>query len=103
MLRIYWDAIEGIRLLEPALSQVKLRSRSLADQSERASTSVVLNLSEGAGSAMGIVVCATRRRSGRRAKCGRRAMLSRRLARVGPEIRARLNKIIGTLVNILKR
>jgi len=30
-------------------------------------------------------------------------MSSRRLARVGPEIRARLNKIIGTLVNILKR
>jgi len=53
MLRIYVDAIKVIRLLEPVLGEVKSKNANLADQCDRAATSVALNLSEGSGQRAG--------------------------------------------------
>jgi four helix bundle protein len=104
MLRIYGDAIEIIRLLNPVLEQVRLKNANLADQCDRASVSVALNLSEGAG-----------QRGGNRRQRYLTALGEARevwgacdvieakgLAQVSPEVRERLNKIIGTLVNVTK-
>jgi len=104
MLRIYADAIEVIRLLNPVLEQVKLKNANLADQCDRASTSVALNLSEGAG-----------QRGGNRRQRYLTALGEARevwgacdiieakgLTQVSQEIRARLHKIIGTLVNVTR-
>ena len=49
MLRIYADAIEVIRLLNPVLEKVKSKNAGLADQCDGGPVSVALNLSEGAG------------------------------------------------------
>ena len=104
MLRIYADAIEVIRLLHPVLEQVKLKNASLADQCDRASTSVALNLSEGAGQRGG-----NRRQryltalgEAREVWAGCDVIEAKRLAEVGSEIRGRLDKIIGTLVKVTK-
>ena len=104
MLRIYADAIEVIRLLNPVLEQVKLKNAGLAEQCDRAATSVALNLSEGAGQRAG-----NRRQRYLTALGEAREVWgacdiieAKRLAEVSPEIRSRLNKIIGTLVNITK-
>ena len=43
----YEVALEVARLLVPIVEELKPRSRDLADQLERASTSVVLNVAEG--------------------------------------------------------
>ena len=104
MLRIYADAIEVIRLLTPVLEQVKGKNANLADQCDRASTSVALNLSEGSGQR------ASNRRLRYQTALGEArevwgacdVMEAKRLAQVGPEIRSRLNKIIGRLVNITR-
>jgi four helix bundle protein len=104
MLRIYADAIEVIRLLTPVLEQVKGKNASLADQCDRATTSVALNLSEGSGQRGG------NRRLRYQTALGEAREVwgacdiieAKSLARVDPEIRARLNKIIGTLVNITR-
>ena len=47
MLRIRHDALEIIRMLRPTIEQLHRRDRNLADQLDRASTSVALNLAEG--------------------------------------------------------
>ena len=102
MLRIYVDAIKVIRLLEPVLGEVKSKNANLADQCDRAATSVALNLSEGSGQRAG------NRRLRYQTALGEARELwgacdiieAKRLAPINPEIRARLNKIIGTLVNI---
>jgi four helix bundle protein len=104
MLRIYSDAIEVIRLLEPVLSQVKARNPNLADQCDRASVSVALNVSEGAGQRGG-----NRRQryltalgEAREVWGASDVIEAKGLAHIGPEIRSRLNKIIGTLVNVTR-
>jgi four helix bundle protein len=102
MLRIYGDAIEVIRLLNPVLEQVKRQNANLADQCDRASVSVALNLSEGAGQRAG------NRRLRYQTALGEAREVwgacdiieAKGLAQVGEEIRSRLNKIIGTLVNV---
>jgi four helix bundle protein len=103
MLRIYDDAIEVIWLLQPVLDKVRLRDANLADQCDRSSTSVALNLCEGAGQRGG------HRRLRYQTALGEAREVwgtcdvigAKGLAAVSPEIRDRLNKIIGTLVNIL--
>jgi four helix bundle protein len=104
MLRIYGDAIEVIRVLEPVLREVKSRNANLADQCDRAATSVALNLAEGSGQRAG-----NRRQRYLTALGEAREVWgacdiieAKRLSRVDGEIRARLNKIIGTLMNITK-
>jgi four helix bundle protein len=104
MLRIYADAIEVIRLLEPVLREVKSRNANLADQCDRAATSVALNLSEGAGQRGG-----NRRQRYLTALGEAREVWgacdiieAKRLSQVDGEIRARLNKIIGTLMNVTR-
>jgi four helix bundle protein len=105
MPRIYQDAIEVIRLLQPVLERVRLRDANLADQCDRASVAVALNLSEGAGQRAG-----NRRLRYQTALAEAREIggacdiiEAKRLADLSPEIRNRLDKIIGTLVNILHR
>ena len=44
----YDNALLLVRCLAPVVEQLRSRSRDLADQLERAATSVVLNLAEGA-------------------------------------------------------
>ena len=104
MLRVYADAIEVIRLLTPVLEQVKLKNANLADQCDRASIAVALNLSEGAGQRGG------NRRLRYQTSLGEAREVwgasdiieAKSLARIDPEIRSRLIKIIGTLVNITR-
>jgi four helix bundle protein len=43
----YDRALEALRLVRAPIAQVRRRSRSLADQIERAATSVLLNVAEG--------------------------------------------------------
>jgi len=104
MLRIYADAIEVIRLLHPVLEQVTLKNANLADQCDRASVSVALNLSEGAGQRAGnrrqrylTVLGEAREVWG---ACD--VIEAKQLAQISQEIRTRLDKIIGTLVNVTK-
>jgi four helix bundle protein len=104
MLRIYQDAIEVIELLQPVLDKVRLRDANLADQCDRSSVAVALNLCEGAGQRAG------NRRLRYQTALGEAREVwgacdiieAKRLATVSPEIRNRLNKIIGTLVSILR-
>jgi len=44
---VYNVALELVRSLRPVVEQLRLHSRDLADQIERAGTSVVLNIGEG--------------------------------------------------------
>ena len=104
MLRIYADAIEVIRLLNPILERVRLKNANLADQCDRASTSVALNLSEGAGQRAGNrrLRYQTALGEAREVWAGCDVIEAKRLAEVGSEIRGRLDKIIGTLVKVTK-
>lgn len=104
MLRIYADAIEVIRLLHPMLEQLKVKNANLADQCDRASVSVALNISEGAGQRGG-----NRRQryltalgEAREVWGGCDVIEAKGLAQVSAEVRERLNKIIGTLVKVTK-
>ena len=47
MLRIRKTALEIIRMLRPVIVQLRKRDANLADQLDRSSTSVVLNMCEG--------------------------------------------------------
>ena len=47
MLRIYPVALEVVSMLQPVLREVRRRDANLADQLDRCSTSVVLNICEG--------------------------------------------------------
>jgi four helix bundle protein len=105
MLRIYNDAIEVIELLQPVLDKVRLRDANLADHCDRSSVAVALNLSEGAGQRAGNRRLRYQTALGEAREVWGTADVieAKRLAELKPEIRERLNKIIGTLANILKR
>ena len=104
MLRIYWDALEVIRLLQPILERVKLRDPNLADQCDRASTAVPLHIAEGGGLRGGNrrLRYSTALSEARETWSCCDVIETKSLARIDPEIRERLNKIIGTLVNIVR-
>jgi four helix bundle protein len=50
MLRIYDDALQIVRRLQPYLERIRRRQASLADQLDRAADSVVLGIAEGSRS-----------------------------------------------------
>lgn len=104
-LRIYPIVLELVRRMSPALPVLKAHSASLADQFERALTSIPLNVSEGAYS----------RRRNRQARYQTAAASAREalscwetaeaLGWVEPldaERTALFNRVIGTLVRLIE-
>ena len=102
-LRIYAVVLELVRRLAPFLPRLRARSASLADQMERALTSIPLNLAEGAYS----------RGKNRQARYQSAAASAREVLAcwetahalgftgpVEPELAAMFRQIIGTLVRL---
>ena len=104
MLRIRHDALEIIRMLRPTIEQLHRRDRNLADQLDRATTSVVLNMAEG-DAAQG----ATRRhcytislREARESVAALQVAEAKRLVRRPEGIDARFDHVIGVLVKLTR-
>jgi len=104
MLRIYSVVLELVRELGPVIGVVRARSAALGDQLERALISVPLNIAEGdysrgrnqqarfqfaAGSARETLACLET------------AEALGFLGPLSPELRARFDQVIGTLVRLV--
>ena len=106
MLRIYDDVIALIGEMRPAMQGIARQDQDLARQMRRAFSSVALNLAEGAGVRGGL------RRARYETALGsmREAMACVGVARamgyegeVDGRVRERVNRVIGTLVRLVRR
>ena len=105
MLSIYQVCLQLIRDLRPYVERIARFDRDLARQLKKAMTSSPLNVAEGSGS-----------RAGRRRHCYDTALGETRetlacletaeaagyIRCIEPHVRARINHIIGTLVNVVR-
>jgi four helix bundle protein len=105
MLRIYDECLLLVRDLRPYVTQIAKFDVDLARQLKKAETSVPLNVAEGSGS-----------RAGRRRHCYDTALSEARetwailetaeaagyIRGIEQHVRDRLNRIIGTLVNVVR-
>ena len=106
MLRIYGVVIEAIGDMRPLLEQIERRDSDLARQMRRAFSSVALNLAEGAGVRGGM-----RRARYETALGSMREVLAcvdvaRAMGYVGvvdDAVMAKMDRIVGTLVKIVRR
>ena len=105
-LRIYAVMLELVRRLAPLLPVLRGRSGALADQFERALTSVPLNLAEGAYSrgrnrqARYQSACASAREA---LACWETAHALGWVEPLEPELAALFQQVIGTLVRLVER
>lgn len=106
MLRIYDDVIALIGEMRPAMHAIARQDQDLARQMRRAFSSVALNLAEGAGVRGGL------RKARYETALGsmREAMACVDVARAMGYVRdvddgavAKMNRIVGTLVKLLRR
>jgi four helix bundle protein len=105
MLRIYDDMLDVIELLKPLLRAIAAYDRPLADQLSRNSKSVALNLAEGSGSWGGIRMARYRTALGSARETVSALQVAHRAGYIPPmpqAIEVRMNRVIGTLVNITK-
>ena len=106
MLRIYGVVIEAIGDMRPLLEQIERRDSDLARQMRRAFSSVALNLAEGAGVRGGM-----RRARYETALGSMREVLAcvdvaQAMGYVGvvdDAVMAKMDRIVGTLVKIVRR
>jgi four helix bundle protein len=104
-LEIYPVVLELVRLLAPCLEILKSRSASLGDQFERALTSIPLNVAEGAYSRRKTrgVRYQTALASAREAlSCWETAQALGWVGPLDPEIAELFNRVIGTLVRLIR-
>jgi four helix bundle protein len=105
MLRIYSVAVEMCRDAGVSARAIERSDPDLARQLRKAATSVVLNIAEGSGSFGG-----NRKQRYHSALGSAREVVAvydsaeamRYIDRVAPAVRARLDEIIGTTVNVLR-
>ncbi len=105
MLRIYPECLAMVPGIRPYAERIARFDRDLARQLRKSSTSVPLNVSEGSGLRGG------RRRQSYEIALGeaRETLANLETAEaigyilhVGPDVRKRLDHIIGTLVNVIR-
>ena len=102
MLRIRKTALEIVRRLQPVIAQIKKRDRNLADQLDRSSTSVVLNMAEGdaARGAMRQHCYTIALREARESVAALDLAEAKRIARRPAGIDALFDHVIGVLVKL---
>ena len=104
-LKIYPVVLELVRRLAPMLPVLRARSSALADQFERALTSVPLNLAEGAYSrgrnrqARYQSACASAREA---LACWETAQALGWVGPMDPELAGLFQRVIGTLVRLVE-
>ena len=105
-LQVYNVAIDAVGRLRPLIERIARRNANLADQLTRAATSVPLNVSEGAYSQGGNSRARFHTALGSAAEVRACLDVAEALGyvdKVDPELRDRLDKIIGTLSKLTRR
>ncbi len=105
MLRIYPVCIELVREIGPLALQIERYDRDQARQLRRSSTSIVLNLAEGAAGRGGNKRLRYRNALGSAEESRANLEVAEALGYVGPiggELRNRFNHVIGTLVKLAR-
>ena len=97
MLRIYDDVIALIGEMRPAMQGIARQDQDLARQMRRAFSSVAVNLAEGAGVRGGL------RRARYETPCVDVARAMGYVRDVDDGAVAKMNRIVGTLVKLLRR
>jgi four helix bundle protein len=103
MLRIYDVMLDAIALIAPLIKAIERHDRNLANQMQRAASSVALNIAEGSGSSGGVRTARYRTALGsaRETVCGLQvAERARYIAQIPRELIAKMNHVIGTLVRV---
>jgi four helix bundle protein len=103
MLRIHDVMLEAITTMQPVVRAVEKGDRDLASQLRRASSSVVLNIAEGSGSAGGIRLQRYRTALGSAREtwaCLQVARAAGYVASLPASLAALMNRVIGTLVRV---
>jgi four helix bundle protein len=105
MLRIYGDALELVRAVRPVVAVLERRDPDLARQFRRALASGPLNVSEGSEMSGGNRTQRYRSALGSMREalaCLEVAEAAGYVGPVEPALAARFNKVIGTLVNVVR-
>ena len=104
MLRIYAYAVETLKMLVPVLAAIAKHDSRLRDQTREAGASVVMNIAEGMGSRGRLRQARynTALGSAREVVAGIDVAEAYGYVKaIDPEVRARMNRIIGTLVKLV--
>jgi four helix bundle protein len=105
VLRIYGDAVELVRVVRPVVAQLEARDADLARQFRRALASGPLNIAEGSHMSGGNRTQRYRTALGSMREalaCLEVAEAAGYVGQVEPGVAARFNKVIGTLVNVVR-
>ncbi|MBI2393478.1 MAG: four helix bundle protein [Deltaproteobacteria bacterium] len=105
MLRVYDVAIEVVRELGPIIEQIGRRNRNLAGQLDRASSAVPLAIAEGTYARGGNRHAAYDRAIAEMREslaCCDVAVAKRYVEPLARTTRAKIDQVIGTLVNIVR-
>jgi four helix bundle protein len=103
MLRIHDVMLQAISTMQPVVRAVEKGDRDLASQLRRASSSVVLNLAEGSGSAGGVRLQRYRTALGSAREtwaCLQVAQAAGYVGALPASLPALMNRVIGTLVRV---
>ena len=104
MLRIYWVALDVVRLLVPVIAKIKQRDANLADHIDRSSTAVVLLIAEGGGLSGGNRRLAYQRALGemREVRGGLDAAEAKKIVKVSAELSAKIEHVTAVLVKLTR-
>ena len=103
MLSIHDVMLEVIFILRPVVRAIEGSDRDLASQLKRAASSVVLNISEGSGSAGGVRKQRYRTALGSAREAWSCLLVAERagyIASLPPALAPHMNRVIGTLVRV---